>query len=47
MRLGRLISLRPEVGGSGSTLREEAGEYWMDEGAENNLGTTDVYGQSS
>ncbi len=37
VRLSRLISLRAKVGSSRAALREEAGEDWLDEGAEDNL----------
>ena len=40
VRFGRLVSLGTEVGRSGTTLGEVAGEHWLDERPEDNLGTT-------
>jgi len=38
--LGCLVSRGAEVGGGRAALGEEAGENWLDEGAEDNLSTT-------
>ena len=41
--LGRLISLRAEVGSSRTALGEEAGEDWLDKGTEDDLSATMVF----
>ena len=40
MRFGGLVCLRSKIGGSGPTLREEAGEYWLNERPKHDLSTT-------
>lgn len=40
VRLGRLVSLRAKVGSGRTALGEEAGEDRLDEGTEDDLGTT-------
>ena len=42
VRLGRLVSLRAKVGRSRAALGEEAGEDWLNEGTEDDLGATIV-----
>ena len=41
--LGRLISLRAEIGSSRAALGEEAGEDWLDEGTKDDLSATVVF----
>lgn len=40
MGLASSVGLGAEVGSGGAGLREVAGEDWLDEGAEDDLGTT-------
>ena len=40
---GSRVDLRSQVGSSCTGSREVAGEYWLDEGAEDNLGSTTFY----
>jgi len=42
MRFACLIGLGSEVGGSRSTLGEEAGEHWLDQRTEDDLSTTSL-----
>lgn len=42
MGLASRVGLRAKVGGSGARLREVAGEDWLDERAEDDLGTTKI-----
>jgi hypothetical protein len=38
LALGSRVDFRAKIGRGGSTLREEAGEDWLDEGSEYDLG---------
>jgi hypothetical protein len=38
-----VIGFGSEVGSSSTRARKVAGENWLDEGAENNLGTTAIF----
>ena len=43
VRLGRLVSLRAEVGSSRTALGEEAGEDWLDKGTKDDLSATVIH----